>query len=153
MLDAIEEGRINTPVFVRARDHSPRAARRVKFPRFRTCALRHAPHRARHEHNPRRLCLFEYSATRAERIARLDALASLLDTAILIPGTNVRFGLDALIGLVPGVGDVVTTFLSLCIVKEARALGAPRHLILRMLGNVALDSVVGVVPWPATCST
>jgi len=41
---------------------------------------------------------------------------------------------------------VVTTFLSLCIVKEARALGAPRHLILRMLGNVALDSVVGVVP-------
>ena len=85
-------------------------------------------------------------ATRAERIARLDALASLLDTAILIPGTNVRFGLDALIGLVPGVGDVVTTFLSLYIVKEARALGAPRHLILRMLGNVALDGVVGVVP-------
>ena len=84
--------------------------------------------------------------SRAERIARLDALASLLDTAILIPGTNVRFGLDAIIGLVPGIGDVVTTFLSLYIVKEARALGAPRHLILRMLGNVALDSVVGVVP-------
>jgi hypothetical protein len=84
--------------------------------------------------------------TRSERIARLDALASLLDTAILIPGTNVRFGLDALIGLVPGVGDVVTTLLSLYIVKEARALGAPRRLILRMLSNVALDSVVGAVP-------
>ena len=40
--------------------------------------------------------------TRAERIARLDALATLLDTAFLIPGTNIRFGLDALIGLVPG---------------------------------------------------
>ena len=86
------------------------------------------------------------SASRAERIARLDALASLLDTAILIPGTNVRFGLDAMIGLVPGIGDTITTLLSLYIVKEARALGAPRHLILRMLGNVALDGVVGAVP-------
>ena len=85
-------------------------------------------------------------ASRAERIARLDALASLLDTAILIPGTNVRFGLDAVIGLVPGIGDAITTMLSLYIVKEARALGAPRHLILRMLGNVALDGVVGAVP-------
>jgi hypothetical protein len=85
-------------------------------------------------------------ATRAERIARLDALASLLDTAILIPSTNVRFGLDAVIGLVPGIGDAITTMLSLYIVKEARALGAPRHVILRMLGNVALDGVVGVVP-------
>jgi hypothetical protein len=84
--------------------------------------------------------------TRAERIARLDALATLLDSAILIPGTNVRFGLDAVIGLVPGIGDAITTMLSLYIVKEARALGAPRHLILRMLGNVALDGVVGVVP-------
>ena len=85
-------------------------------------------------------------ATRAERIARLEALANLLDTAILIPGTNVRFGIDALIGLVPGIGDVVTTLMSLYLVKEARALGAPRHLILRMLGNVALDGLVGVVP-------
>ena len=85
-------------------------------------------------------------ASRAERIARLDALASMLDTAILIPGTNVRFGLDAMIGLVPGIGDTITTLLSLYIVKEARALGAPRHLILRMLGNVALDGVVGAVP-------
>ena len=85
-------------------------------------------------------------ATREQRIARLEALANLLDTAILIPGTNVRFGIDALIGLVPGIGDVVTTLMSLYLVKEARALGAPRHLILRMLGNVALDSVVGAVP-------
>ena len=44
--------------------------------------------------------------TRAERIAQIDALASLLDTAVLIPGTNIRLGLDALIGLVPGIGDV-----------------------------------------------
>ena len=84
--------------------------------------------------------------SRAERIARIDALATLLDTAVLIPGTNIRFGLDALIGLIPAIGDTVTTLLSLYIVKEARALGAPRLLILRMLGNVALDGVVGLVP-------
>ena len=90
--------------------------------------------------------VFFNTQSRAERIARLDALASLLDTAILIPGTNVRFGLDALIGLIPGVGDLVTTLLSLYIVKEARALGAPRRVILRMLANVAFDGVLGAVP-------
>jgi hypothetical protein len=70
--------------------------------------------------------------THAERLARLDALATLLDTAFLIPGTNVRFGLDALIGLVPVVGDAITTLISLYIVREARAL--------------AVDGVVGAVP-------
>ena len=89
---------------------------------------------------------FARPQSRAERIARLEALATLLDTAILIPGTSIRFGLDALIGLVPGIGDLVTTALSLYIVSEARALGAPGHVIARMLGNVALDGVVGAVP-------
>ena len=91
---------------------------------------------------------FSHSATqsRAARIARIDALATMLDTAFILPGTNIRFGVDALIGLIPGVGDVITTALSLYIVGEARALGAPRHLILRMLANVALDGVVGAVP-------
>jgi len=84
--------------------------------------------------------------SRAARIARIDALATLLDTAFILPGTNIRFGVDAVIGLVPGIGDVITTALSLYIVGEARALGAPRHLILRMLANVALDGVVGAVP-------
>jgi uncharacterized protein DUF4112 len=84
--------------------------------------------------------------SRAERIARIDALATLLDTAFLVPGTNIRFGLDALIGLVPGIGDVVTTLMALYIVREARALGAPPFLIARMLANVALDGVVGAVP-------
>ena len=84
--------------------------------------------------------------SRAERIARIEWLSTLLDTAIVIPGTNIRFGLDALIGLVPGIGDVVSTALSLYIVREARALGAPRLLIARMLANVALDGVVGAVP-------
>src|SRR3954468_14187572 len=89
---------------------------------------------------------FARPLSRAERIARIDALATLLDTAFVVPGTNIRFGLDALIGLVPGIGDAITTLMSLYIVREARALGAPRWLIARMLANVALDGVVGVVP-------
>ena len=85
-------------------------------------------------------------SSRRERIARLDALADLLDTAFLIPGTNIRFGLDALIGLMPGIGDVISSALSMWIVYEAHQLGARPHVIARMLGNVALDGVVGAVP-------
>jgi hypothetical protein len=84
--------------------------------------------------------------SRRERVARMDALATLLDTAVVLPGTNIRFGLDALIGLVPGIGDAITTAMSLWIVHEAHQLGAPGHVIARMLANVALDSVVGAVP-------
>jgi hypothetical protein len=87
-----------------------------------------------------------FSATRSQRLARVDALARLLDTAFAVPGTNVRFGVDALIGLVPGLGDVVTTAISLYIVREARALGASRAVVGRMLFNVAVDGVIGVVP-------
>ena len=76
----------------------------------------------------------------------MDALATLLDTAVVLPGTNIRFGLDALIGLFPAVGDIITTALSLFIVHEAYQLGAPSHVIVRMLGNVALDGVFGAVP-------
>lgn len=86
------------------------------------------------------------AGSRAERMARLDMLASLLDTALVIPGTNIRFGLDAIIGLVPGIGDAITTVVSLYIVHEARQLGAPWHVVSRMLANVALDGVVGAVP-------
>jgi uncharacterized protein DUF4112 len=84
--------------------------------------------------------------TREQRIARIDALATLMDTAFIIPGTQVRFGLDALIGLIPGIGDAITTVISLFIVSEARALGAPPMLIARMVANVALDGFVGAVP-------
>ena len=84
--------------------------------------------------------------SRRSRIERIDALAALLDTALVIPGTGVRFGLDALIGFSPVVGDTITTALSLFIVYEAYQLGAPGHVIARMLGNVSLDGVLGAVP-------
>jgi len=84
--------------------------------------------------------------TREQRMARLDALARLLDVAFIVPGTNIRYGIDGLIGLIPVVGDLITTAISLWLVREARALGAPWHVTARMLGNVALDGMVGMVP-------
>lgn len=84
--------------------------------------------------------------TRADAVARMEALATFLDSAILIPGTNQRVGFDALIGLIPGVGDVITTALSAYIIWEARQLGLPRWKIARMIGNVALDTTLGAVP-------
>ena len=84
--------------------------------------------------------------TREQRVARLEALAKLLDVAFILPGTKVRYGIDGIIGLIPVVGDVIATALSLWLVREARALGAPWHVTARMLGNVALQGTVGTVP-------
>ena len=83
--------------------------------------------------------------TRRMALERLDWIANLMDSAIVIPGTNIRVGLDALIGLAPGIGDTVTTLISLWMVKEAHNLGAPKHIIARMVGNVAIDGLVGAV--------
>jgi hypothetical protein len=85
--------------------------------------------------------------TREQRIARLEAIAKLLDVAFVLPGTNIRYGIDGLIGLIPVVGDIITTAISLWLVREARALGAPWYITARMLGNVAVDGVVGLVPF------
>jgi len=84
--------------------------------------------------------------SRAEALARLERLARFLDTAIAIPGTRIRFGADTVVGLVPGVGDAITTLASAYLIYEAHRLGVPRHLIVRMIGNVAFDALVGAVP-------
>ncbi|HKY86559.1 MAG TPA: DUF4112 domain-containing protein [Pseudorhodoplanes sp.] len=89
---------------------------------------------------------FTRQRSRAERVKRLESIAAVMDTAFVVPGTGIRFGFDGLVGLVPGVGDVVTTALSLYLVHEAWQLGAPKHLIGRMLANVALDGAIGAVP-------
>lgn len=85
--------------------------------------------------------------TREQRLARLDTIANLLDVAFVVPGTNIRYGIDGLIQLIPVVGDVIATALSLWLVREARAIGAPWHVTSRMLGNVALQGVAGMVPF------
>jgi Domain of unknown function (DUF4112) len=84
--------------------------------------------------------------SRADALARITVLARLLDSAILIPGTNRRIGLDAVIGLVPGTGDVVSAVLASYIIWEARQLGLPRWKIARMIGNLAFDTAFGVIP-------
>lgn len=76
----------------------------------------------------------------------LDRLADLLDTRWRIPGTNWRFGIDALASIVPVAGDLSTAVVSAYMIKRAHNLGAPNHILARMVGNVAIDTVVGSVP-------
>jgi Domain of unknown function (DUF4112) len=80
------------------------------------------------------------------RLRRLRAVVRLLDTVIEIPGTGWRIGLDAIVGLVPGLGDLVTTAMSAWIVREARLLGVSRSARIRMGWNIAIDFLVGAVP-------
>jgi Domain of unknown function (DUF4112) len=84
--------------------------------------------------------------SREQRLKRLEAVAKLLDVAFIVPGTKIRYGVDGIVGLIPVVGDIIATGLSLWLVYEARALGAPWHVTARMLGNVAFQGVVGAVP-------
>ena len=80
------------------------------------------------------------------RLTRVRALARALDSAVGVPGTKFRFGLDPLLGLVPGLGDLAGAMLSGYIVLTGIQLGAPRSVVVRMLGNVAIDTLVGSVP-------
>jgi hypothetical protein len=84
--------------------------------------------------------------TRRAAIDRIDRLATLLDVAFLIPGTKVRFGVEALLRLAPGIGDAAASALSLYLIYEAYKLDVPATLLARMLGNVVLEAVVGAVP-------
>jgi hypothetical protein len=81
-----------------------------------------------------------------ESVARLEALAKLMDGVFVIPGTNIRMGLDAIIGLVPVAGDMLGGLISTYLIWEARRLGAPRWLIARMVANAFLDTTLGAVP-------
>ncbi|WP_372917144.1 DUF4112 domain-containing protein [Sandarakinorhabdus sp.] len=82
----------------------------------------------------------------ASALVRIERLERLLEGAIRIPGLSRRIGLDAIIGLVPGVGDAASAVMGLYVVWEARNLGLPRFTLLRMIGNVGVDAVIGSVP-------
>jgi hypothetical protein len=79
-------------------------------------------------------------------VTRARGLARLLDDLIRIPGTNIGIGLDPIIGLIPGVGDMIGGLMSSYILMVAAQEGVPASVLTRMLGNIALDSLVGVVP-------
>lgn len=79
-------------------------------------------------------------------LQRLSKLSRLLDSAIGIPGTSFRIGLDPVLGLVPGAGDFVGTALSAYIVIEAARIGLPRATLGRMVLNIFLEGIVGAIP-------
>ncbi len=83
---------------------------------------------------------------RAAIIREFERVARLLDSQWRIPGTGMRFGLDPVIGLVPGLGDVATGLVSAYIVLMAKRLGLPNHVMARMVGNIAIDVVFGSIP-------
>ena len=131
---AFRAGRSQGPVIDQEGREIPEGALRSGFDRFRF-EFTHS------SANPFGDLTFE------QRLARFEMLAKLLDIAFILPGTKIRYGVDGIIRLIPVIGDVVATAFSLWLVREARALGAPWHVTTRMLGNVAVDGVVGLVPF------
>jgi Domain of unknown function (DUF4112) len=84
--------------------------------------------------------------SRRASLERLDRLSRLLDIAFLVPGTNIRFGVEAILRFVPGIGDAAASALSCWVLYEAYCLGVPPLLLGRMIGNVVVEGMAGVVP-------
>ena len=82
----------------------------------------------------------------SSKTADLDALATLMDNAFRIPGLNVRFGVDSIIGLIPGLGDVISAIVSCYVLAAGMRYGVPRSTMARMGINVAVDAIVGAIP-------
>jgi hypothetical protein len=79
-------------------------------------------------------------------LAALRKWAYLLDAAFQVPGTKLRFGLDPIVGLIPGAGDLVTGFFSVMMLLHAVRLRIPKIIIARMMANIGLDLLTGAVP-------
>lgn len=87
-----------------------------------------------------------YKTSESSRLRLIRKLSYYLDNSIGIPGTGYRVGFDAIIGLIPGLGDVVGGILSAYIVYEASRLGVPKKTLLHMTFNVAVETLIGAVP-------
>jgi len=72
--------------------------------------------------------------------------ADLLDSKFRIPGTNIRFGLDPILSLIPGLGEIVTPVFALALLAHGVAVGVPRIVLVRMLLNALVDAALGAVP-------
>jgi Domain of unknown function (DUF4112) len=88
----------------------------------------------------------QLSPGQRQRLDALRKMAQLLDSAFAIPGTSLRIGLDPIIGLVPGIGDLISPLFTVGILWQAREFGIPKVVQLRMLFNVAIDTVLGLLP-------
>lgn len=85
-------------------------------------------------------------ANQVSKISNLRRISRLLDNAISIPGTKIRFGLDPILGLLPGGGDTITGGIAAYIVVEAARMGVPREVLGKMVGNIIIDSFAGTIP-------
>jgi Domain of unknown function (DUF4112) len=88
----------------------------------------------------------ERDNTVSAALSRLDWLARIMDSAIAIPGSKVTIGFDAALGLIPVIGDIISSSIGAYIIWEAKQLGAPRLLLARMATNTTIDTVLGSVP-------
>jgi len=79
-------------------------------------------------------------------LAQAESIAYFLDTRFKIPGTNIRFGYDALIGLLPGLGDTVTSVVGLYVLLLARQAGVRRSVLVKMAVNIGVDWLIGLIP-------
>tara|TARA_B100000315_G_scaffold243102_1_gene266093 strand:- start:842 stop:1231 length:390 start_codon:yes stop_codon:yes gene_type:complete len=86
------------------------------------------------------------SEDKEAELKRIKRFASLLDECVPIPGTGHRIGLDAIIGLIPVVGDVFTSVTALYIFRVAWRLGVPKIVLMRMMLNIGIDFILGAVP-------
>ena len=82
-----------------------------------------------------------------DELGTLDQIADLMDSRFLIPGTSIRFGVDAIAGLVPGVGDSATALVGVYLIYRAAKLGASKPILARMAANIGIDWAVGAVPF------
>jgi len=92
-----------------------------------------------------KLSLEQRTVPAPQDLGRLELLAKILDSAVTLPG-GFRIGLDPLIGLIPGIGDVLMSGVGCYLVYESARRGASRPLLFRMLGNLGVEAVVGCVP-------
>jgi hypothetical protein len=90
--------------------------------------------------------LRQLTPAQEQRLAGLRRIAELLDNAFLVPGTSYRVGIDPIIGLLPGIGDLVSPLFTIGMLLQARQLGVPKVIQIRMLINAAIDALVGSVP-------
>ncbi len=86
------------------------------------------------------------TTARQQDLAELDRIAQWMDSAFEIPGVGIRFGFDSLLGLLPGLGDALTSLVSLYIIGMASRHGVPRVTLMRMGLNVIVDGLLGSVP-------
>ena len=88
----------------------------------------------------------QLSPAQEQRLDVIRKVSRLLDSSMMVPGTTFRFGLDPILGLIPGLGDLVSPLFTIGVIWQARDLGIPRVVQLRMIFNVAIDTLLGFVP-------